>query len=364
MDITYNESHQQQQIQQIQQQQQDIEFENNNNDNISINADDHNKTNNIKSVKKKVQKNNKKRKSVNLNGNNNNNSNQQKKQKKKYSLMHDNNYKLISPFQKYIEAGVYPSLKELNTEFYHILTGKCLELKNEIINLEKMNKNNNIPDDFDFKIQHQHQESELEKIQFNDRKLIELAVRKFCGYLNRENNMILMEMVLLSIGLVKAIEFLQLTLEIESKGGLTFEKSVNSNSDVNNNNNNIIEIKKRSPGGLFFKMVNLHIPKEIKTSIFSTNALFKYRKERNKNGVGQLPDLRNCLINIGSSNNNNNNNTDNNNNNNNINLMDEINGIDEEFDKLIISESSSNNLNNNENNNYLNKNTNDDDPFN
>lgn len=334
--------------------------------------------------------------SNNKNNNNNNKSNNKKQnnnnKKPRLKFTYDYNYKIISPFQKFLDYGICPTLNELYSEFYHILNeNKCQKLKMELDELKKMNKGDKpIPIDFDpSKICHQHSKEDIEQIIFdpNDRHLIELAVRKFCGFLQKESNMVLMEMIILSIGLLKSIEFLHFTLEIERDGGIfttvipksspntttTTTSTTTTTTTIINDDNTLITTKdsneqtssssssstaittntncsnsksssqpitrRRTPGGVFYKLINLHIPTEFKSNLFSISSLFKYKNERKKKGFGTLLDLKDKLLDFTSNN-------SNGNNDNNENSQEQINSkkfnkllneVDEEFDKLCVS---------------------------
>ncbi|KAM9994327.1 hypothetical protein ACTFIZ_005633 [Dictyostelium cf. discoideum] len=344
-------------------------IENNNNNNTNNNKNNNNKNNNNKSNNKKQNNNNK---------------------KPRLKFTYDYNYKIISPFQKFLDYGICPTLNELYSEFYHILNeNKCQKLKMELDELKKMNKGDKpIPIDFDpSKICHQHSKEDIEQIIFhpNDRYLIELAVRKFCGFLQKESNMVLMEMIILSIGLLKSIEFLHFTLEIERDGGIfttvipksnnnTTTTTTTTTTTIINDDNTLITTddsneqtstvtavtavtsntncsnsksssqlqpitRRRTPGGVFYKLINLHIPTEFKSNLFSISSLFKYKNERKKKGFGTLLDLKDKLLDFTS--NNSGGNDDNNENSqeqiNSKKFNKLLNEVDEEFDKLCVS---------------------------
>eukprot|EP01132_Coremiostelium_polycephalum_P005214 gene5214-6492_t len=215
-------------------------------------------------------------------------------------------------------------------------------------------------------LSHYHTSDELDQIVFDNREIIEIAVRKICGFLNKESNMVLVEMIILSIGLSKCIQFLYLTLDIEKSGGIHINvkkqqtltdptptaiinnienkdniETVNNNIDNNsidnnieNNNEIVIEKRRRTPGGIFFKLISMHFPIEMKKKIFSENAVLKYKRERKNKGVGKVckvSDLRQLTLGPFFENT-----TTPNNNNNNNNWIAELNEIDEEFEKLQI----------------------------
>ncbi|KAN0032407.1 hypothetical protein ACTFIV_006301 [Dictyostelium citrinum] len=347
-----------------------------------------NKENNDIKKRKYIENNNTNNKNSNNKSNNkklnnklkSNNNHNNKKPRLKYT--YDYNYKIISPFQKFLDYGICPTLNELYSEFYHILNeNKCQRLKIELDELKRMNKGEKpIPIDFDpSKICHQHSKEDIEQIVFdpNDRQLIELAVRKFCGFLQKESNMVLMEMIILSIGLLKSIEFLHFTLEIERDGGIfttIIPKSppntttiIDENTVINNTSTTTITTTKdsndqtllskattitnnlspqpitrrRTPGGVFYKLINLHIPTEFKSNLFSLSSLFKYKNERKKKGFGTLLDLKDKLLDFTSNNSGNINNEDNNENSqeqiNSKKFNKLLNEVDEEFDKLCVS---------------------------
>ncbi|KAK5582258.1 hypothetical protein RB653_003841 [Dictyostelium firmibasis] len=353
---------------------------NNNKENNDIKKRKFIENNNKKLTNNSNNSNDNKIKSIN-NNNNKNKNNKNKKARLKYT--YDYNYKIISPFQKFLDYGICPTLNELYSEFYHILNeSKCQNLKMELDELKRMNKSEEpIPENYDpSKTCHQHSKEDIEQIVFDphDRHNIELTVRKFCGFLQKETNMLLMEIIILSIGLLKSIEFLHFTLEIERDGGIfttyvpkspplpskinddvvdsttlapPIIKTTNTTTTTSNELLTSEEIitpqsqpqpisRRRTPGGIFFKLINLHIPTELKCNIFSMSSSYKYKNERRKKGFGTLLDLSDKLLDFTS------NNDDNSNGNNSDGVQEQtkskkfnklLNEVDEEFDKLYIS---------------------------
>ncbi|KYQ90375.1 hypothetical protein DLAC_08993 [Tieghemostelium lacteum] len=236
---------------------------------------------------------------------------EKKKIVKKNSIVTIGVYKQYSPFQKYLDLGKCPSIEDLYTEFYHIIKDSCellsvdLDkanqelkaqqrlLKNSDKSSDKSSNNKNVQKQRLFREQtHYHSREEMDGITIDckDRDTIELIVRKICGFLSKERNMVLVEMILLSCSLSKSLEFLQLALDIETKGGITITIA----KDRQGNPITPMQ-RKKTPGGIFFKLISMHLDTQHRAMIFTQAAIHQYSKERHRQGFGKLPNCSGLL---------------------------------------------------------------------
>ncbi|EFA80933.1 hypothetical protein PPL_06168 [Heterostelium album PN500] len=322
-----------------QQQQQNIKLKKKKN-NFKKKKDNKNVTivNNTSSISNSSSNNNNNSKNKNNKNNNNNNN-----LKKKNIIKHYATYKLFSPFHRMLSLNVLPSLDELQTEFYHLLEMEgCQSLQTEIKTfIRQPNYKEKSADQMLQPLQHFHTSADLDQLAFrDDRNRIETIVRKICGFLKKETNMVLVELILMSIGISKSIEILKLALDIENRGGIFIKVKIDENNiDINNNinnqnndtlmtdinnsnnNNNLVVTRRKTIGGIFFKLAMMAIPEDMKRKVFSLTVLQRYKRERGSKGKGTFTEITNFiqLPSIDSI----------------MNNQSEINDLDDEFDKLL-----------------------------
>ncbi|GAM25832.1 hypothetical protein SAMD00019534_090070 [Acytostelium subglobosum LB1] len=216
-------------------------------------------------------------------------------------------YKVFSPFHRMLDLGLCPSLDDLYTEFFHLLNmDKCALLNNEmktytssssssLSTRQRPTQTQSHEQQMRMPLEHHHSTLEIDSIQFrDDRSMIETIVRKICGFLNKESNMVLVELVVMSLGLTKSIELLKHTLDIEQQGGITIKvvtKDDEGEHDGDDNDDEATEtqqVRRRTPGGVFFRLAVMSIPPKLKLQVFSMSALSKYKKQRHTKGKGRF----------------------------------------------------------------------------
>eukprot|EP01133_Synstelium_polycarpum_P012812 gene12812-15035_t len=199
-----------------------------------------------------------------------------------------------TPFHKMLNLKMLPSLDDLYSEFYHLLEmDKCQTLAQEMKTFLVQKNQKELRDaKMASHLDHHHQREELEAIEFVDnRERIETIVRKICGFLQKEANMVLVELILMSIGLPKSLDCLKHTLDIEHGGGIYIklkdgEITCDANADSMVVAAATVAKRRKTPGGIFFKLAMEIIPPDQKRKVFSESVLLRYKRERRRKGKG------------------------------------------------------------------------------